>query len=376
MDFSRNIFRVLEWLEENIDDTHLENVTARHIKALSFESLDRPVAQISLPVEDLEPYLYADTYDDVEKMFYNELIACVTSVLSKDDGLLTIRSNYGVGTMPSLFGTLDRITEKDTKPWVTHLNTNEVEKILANGQPDLNAGYGKQIYDVYSYYKEILEGYPLCKKHIHLIHPDMQGPFDIAHLIVGTDIYYQMYDNPEQVEALLSLITDTYIAFFHWMNPLLTDKIMVDNVAYCYHHRHLWGGNVLLRNDTAVNLSKEQYLLFARPYDEEILEAVGGGSIHFCGRADQWMGEMFETKNVGGINFGYMDSKYEFGQTLMDFIKPYIDANRVPVVSYFVDDVSFEHFDFQKYNTGITYSLQASDLDDLKKKQEACKKIQ
>ena len=362
MDFNRKISNVLEWLETNIDETHLEHALVRHVKALSFEPLDRPVALIGLPVEGLDPYLYVETYNDIEKMLYNELVACVPAVLAKDDSILSIRSNFGVGTMPSLFGTSDRITEEDSKPWVTHLSGSDVETIISNGLPDLNNGYGKQIFDAYRYYQEVLDAYPICKKHIHLTHPDLQGPFDIAHLLMGSDIYYKMYDDPKMVKALLSLVTETYIAFFDRINPLLTDKITVNDKAYCYQGRNVWGGNVVLRNDTAVNLSKEQYLEYAKPYDEQILEAVGEGSIHFCGRADQWIGDMFDTKHIRGINFGYMDSKYEFGQNLLDYIKPSMDETKVPIVGYYVDDVSFESFDFVKYNTGVTYGFSASEM--------------
>jgi len=370
MRFNRNIHAILDWLENNIDNDHMKRVKNRHITALKFEALDKPVAQIGFPIEGLDPYAYIETYGDMEKMLYNELVAFVPSVALKDDGILSIRSNFGVGTMPSLFGTTDQIMDDDTKPWVNHMSEDEIKRILDMGLPDFENGYGKKMRNIYSYYREVLSKYPKCEKHIHLCQPDMQGPFDIAHLLMGSNIYYAIYDDPETVHKLLSLITDTYVLFLNGFNPLLTDKFCSEEKNYCFQGQYIWGGNVVIRNDTAVNLSKEHYLEFAKPYDERILADVGGGSVHFCGRADQWIEAMFATKNIGGINFGYMDSKYTFGQPLMDFIKPCVDKNRVPVIAYYLSDAESDSFDFCKYNTGITFCFSATNIDEAKRIQD------
>jgi len=370
MNINKNIHSVLGWLEDNIDEKLMEKAKARHAAALSFQALESPVAMVGFPVEGLDRYKYVETRNDKEKLLYNELMTCVEAVVAADDSILSIRSDFGVGTVPSLFGAKDIITDDNTKPWVTHFSIDDIKSVLDKGMPDLENGYGKKVHDVYCYYNEVLDSYPKCKKHIHLCHPDFQGPFDIAHLLMGPAIFYEIYDSPEIVKELLSLTVETYIAFYKKLNPLFTDKFSIGDRSYNCQGRYVWGGNIVLRNDTAVCISEEHYIEFIKPYDERILKEVGGGSIHFCGRADQWTEAMFSTENVRGINPTYVEGKYTFGHDYLELMKPCMDKNNVPVIAYYICDDEFENFDFQKYNTGVTYCLSASGIEEAKRKQE------
>ena len=369
MNFNKNTGAVLEWLEDNIDDGHYERLAQRHIGALAFEAQNPPVAQINAPVNGLDPYDYAETYGDLTKMLYNELLNCVAPVYYKSDGFLGIRADYGVGTLASLFGAKDRITAKNQKPWAEPLSPREIAEALANGVPDLKAGHGGRVAYAYEYYRETLRKYPKCGKHIRLNHPDFQGPFDAAHLLMGDGIYYALYDDPGYAKALISLVTETYIAFYKNLKPLLTDALCLGGRTYVYQGGNIWGGAVVVRNDTSVNLSQEQYAEFAQPFDERIFDALGGGSIHFCGRSDQWIAKMFETRGLGGINYGYMPN-HRFGQPLLDFIRPFMLANKVPVVGYFLSDGDLAGFDFKKHGAGVTFSTGATDAEDYKRKRD------
>ena len=105
------------------------------------------------------------------------------------------------------------------------------------------------------------------------------------------------------------------------------------------------------------------YEEFVKPYDEKVLKTFGGGSMHFCGRADQWVFEMAKSDNIGGYNFGYM-SNLEFGQNYLDFLKPaYYDQKR-SIVGYMLEKDQLKDFDFKKYRTGITYNVRAKDKQD------------
>ena len=68
-----------------------------------------------------------------------------------------------------------------------------------------------------------------------------------------------------------------------------------------------WGilrhrGAIVLRDDSAMNLSPELYKEFAAPYDEELLKRFGGGVVHFCGRGDHYIEELCSIPYVTGIN--------------------------------------------------------------------------
>ena len=42
--------------------------------------------------------------------------------------------------------------------------------------------------------------------------PDMQGPFNIAHMVLGDEVFYAPFDAPEKFRQLMELITDFFIA--------------------------------------------------------------------------------------------------------------------------------------------------------------------
>jgi uroporphyrinogen-III decarboxylase len=51
-------------------------------------------------------------------------------------------------------------------------------------------------------------------------------------------------------------------------------------------------GNIMLRDDSAMNLSPAMFEEFIRPYDERLLGYYGGGAIHFCGHGDHYISSM------------------------------------------------------------------------------------
>ncbi|MGE5557212.1 MAG: hypothetical protein ACM3WV_01230 [Bacillota bacterium] len=78
---------------------------------------------------------------------------------------------------------------------------------------------------------------------------------------------------------------------------------------------------MVLRDDTAINLSEELYLEYVKPYDEKILDEFGGGCIHFRGHGRQWLAEMMKSKGLYGINFG-QPPQLKFGLDFLAEIHP------------------------------------------------------
>ena len=294
----------------------------------------------------------------------NELIEALCHIESDDDGIPMLRANYGVGTLPSAFGVNCRIVN-GSMPWCDSVGREGAQKILSRGMPDIGEGFGQKVLDAYAFYKEQLSDYPKCNKAIKLYHPDYQGPFDVAHLIFGADIYMELYDDPDFVCDLMQLISQTYVRNLKVIKPLIQDE----NEGFVYHWGHLFPGKIVLRDDSAVNLSKDMYNEFVVPFNNQILSEFGSGSVHFCGRADQWVFEMAKQPRVLGYNIGYM-SDLVFGEEYLDFIKHAYYDNKKPVVGYFLSQKDFERFDFKKYNTGVSYNLWAQDLTQAKQKLE------
>ena len=97
---------------------------------------------------------------------------------------------------------------------------------------------------------------------------------------------------------MISLITETYTEMMHrWYAIFPPQKDMNP------HWGSLWyRGNILLRNDSAMNISGEMYREFSLPYDRLLLQRFGGGAMHFCGRGDHYIEPLCSIPELTGIN--------------------------------------------------------------------------
>ncbi len=351
---SKQLQELLEYLENLIEPEHVDRVIELQIQALRHKPIPHPIIRTIFPVTDFTPFPMDQIHEDVGKMMYNELLTCLQPTLSKDYSVPMIRANYGVGTLPSLFGLKSRIVGGNM-PWVDHASMHGVQEIISNGVPNLDSGFGKKISLTHEYYQEALSKYPKCQAAIKIYHPDFQGPFDVAHLIFGSDIYTAFYDDEELVQDLLRVVSDTYIAMMKRVKTEIDD----DFDDFCFHWFHVYGGNIVLRDDSSVNLSADMYNEHIRPHNQRIIDEFGSGSIHFCGRADQWVFDVMNINNLCGLNFGYMEN-VEFGQKYLDFVTPAMLSKNIPNCAYTLSQKHYAELDFKKYNTGITFNVEVS----------------
>lgn len=213
---------------------------------------------------------------------------------------LGIRANYGTGIMTSLFGApiFEMPRETNTLPTTRSFNdSDKIREILDGGMPDLNGGFGGDVFKFGEYASEVFEKYPKIKKYVKIYHPDTQGPLDIAELLWGSEMFYEMYDDEDFVHGVLRLVTDTYKAFLDkWYTIVPKEKDI--SVHWGIVHR----GNIMLRLDSAMNLSPDFYNEFSKPYDTEVFDYFGGGCLHFCGRGDHYIEDACEIESLYGFN--------------------------------------------------------------------------
>jgi len=215
-------------------------------------------------------------------MMYNELVKTVftgsiyNSIQIKDYFPLQIRSNHGIGIIASMFGMKTKIFN-DMLPYVIPIqDKEEIKKIVKRGIPDFKKGLGKGVYDTHQFYHEKLKQYPKCARGIKITHPDMQGPFDIAHQIIGFDIFLMLYDERNLIHELLELITQTYIQYRKFIEDHyhLNDKADKEMI---YIHGDICYGKVVIKDDTPqVSLSPTMYEEFSWQYNEKIFDEFKG----------------------------------------------------------------------------------------------------
>ncbi|MFI3324997.1 MAG: uroporphyrinogen decarboxylase family protein [Clostridia bacterium] len=236
-----------------------------------------------------------------DKMILSQFRLCSKILENGSNGVMQIRPNYGVGILPSLYNVEMFImpekmnTLPNVKPFKNGLD--DVAYWIDKGVPDLSNGFGADVFEFTENIVEIFKDFPLLSKYIFFVHPDCQGPMDICELLWGSELFADMYDEPELVHALLAQISDTYEVFLDkWF------KLANRPMGYHSFFNKLHKGNITVRDDSAMNMSKAFYEEFIGPYNQRVLEHFDGGAIHFCGTGDHFISSLSELPSVYGVD--------------------------------------------------------------------------
>lgn len=246
-------------------------------------------------VERLPVYNHYEIHYDPEKMFVSELRSALSAALADGDAVPSVRANVGCGALCTLYGGLAQTFFEDKMPWLLkHLSLEEIEEItlesLAESE-EFKAGLEQM-----RFMKKMLEGtgikvYPM----------DLQGPIDMAHLFMGDEFFYALYDEPELVHKALEMAVT---ADAYGMEKCFE---IIEPQDYVCHYN----GLVLPREtplkiseDTSTLISAEHLETFMRPYTEKLLARFGGGYIHYCGNNAHLLEMMPTLQNSIGLNFG------------------------------------------------------------------------
>jgi len=245
--------------------------------------------------------LVNDALDSPEQMVLQQLGACSVALAEGTGAILNVRSNYGTGIMPSLFGAEVFVMERslDTLPTTRPLSNPlaAVQRLVERGVPDQWQSLGAQALEMGRYYRDLFRAYPKIACVVHIYHPDMQGPMDICELLWGSSLFLAILDEPDLVKALLELVTATYIRYMQdWDASVPLER------DYSAHWGLLMKGTIMLRDDSAMNLSPDTFCEFIEPYNQRLLDRFGGGATHYCGRGDHWIHRVPEMRGVYGVN--------------------------------------------------------------------------
>ncbi len=241
-----------------------------------------------------------DALSSVELMLRAQL-SSVSVALNTPHRNLCMRANYGTGIMTSLFGAEIFVMPyaTNTLPTTRPINDTEwIRRMVDKGEPNLMGGFGSDVFAFGELCAEVFEKYPRIRSYVSVYHPDLQGALDICEMLWGAEMFYAMYDEPELVHSALQLSADTFTSFMHKWHRIFprNDEMNVHWEFLC--HR----GSILIRDDSAMNLTPEFYKEYAAPYDALLLERFGGGAVHFCGRGDHYIETMSEIPYLYGIN--------------------------------------------------------------------------
>ena len=305
-ELSDDLRRLLDHFEQRLDLTHVESLRARHRAALLGERGDPPPLTCYAPYrgEALRPHPVREIVDNPQKMLVNELLVGFTSLYHalerRDDTPYVIRANLGTGIIASMFGAAIEVLD-DNPPWARPLGDEAaLRRLIDEPLPEVDAGLGRQMFAHYTFFRDVLEEYPLCRAAFEITLPDLQGPFDAAEILWGSGIYVELRRQPDLVGRLLTKVTEQIMRVARALDPFVNDSLMpLGN----FQHATAVRGRILLRNDSIVLVSPRTYAALLRPFDARIAAELGA-AIHFCGDGTHQIDNVLEIDGLQGLDFG------------------------------------------------------------------------
>lgn len=240
----------------------------------------------------------------------NGLRAVAALLNSGSDGAPCIRPNMGVGVCATVFGCVQTVFP-DKMPWVTkHVTWEALDDFDAETAP-LGAQMELAMERAH-FLRAHLEGSgvtPYCF--------DTQGPFDLAHLVVGDALFYALYDAPERVHRLLDQCVRLIVRVTNLYKEAATEPRDGGRHSGVLAMR----GGIRVCEDTSTLLNAAQIAEFVTPYTNRLLAAFGGGWVHYCGRNDALYRAVIDEMPLAyALNFGNPE-KHDLAAVLDDLLQ-------------------------------------------------------
>lgn len=274
-----------------LDDKQLERlaqVDADYRKQHSDPANCRPMIIIRTPLDHL-PSWEARLADPLV-MLQAELDSLRPHLEIGDDRVASVRVQFGTPQVAAAFGCKVVYPENNLPATGSHVlrNAADVEQLAI---PDVNAGLYSKLAEWTAIWQENMpDG-------VSIQHPDIQSPFNNAHLIRGDDILFDFYDCPESVGPLLDKVTDYMISATRHLNSMIGG-----GTGWFYDWGALWKGNARISNCTMQMISPDLYREFVLPRDTRFFEALGGGRIHYCGITDAVIDDFVKIPGLSGLD--------------------------------------------------------------------------
>ena len=209
----------------------------------------------------------------------------------QDDALPMVRVSLGTAQVASAFGS-EIFYQDDSLPAAKSHPLTELKMVNELAIPDKYAGQYEKLRQYTEYF---LENKPEL---IPIQPPDIQSPFNSAHLVRGDDIFMDMYDDPESVGKLLDIVTDFMLQQLAWIKPMISD-----DKEWFYDWAGLWKGGARVSNCSSQMIGPDMYIDHVLPRDVRLMEAIGGGRMHYCGDNTDVIKTFFKNKYMHALDY-------------------------------------------------------------------------
>jgi hypothetical protein len=256
-----------------INSAQLERLEAlREQYKLLYNEPDACRPMIIVNINNREDVSWEEKLTDPLVMLQSKLREIKDHLDMEDDFLPAVRVDFGTGLIASAFG-CQIIVPENNLPAVSSHPLKNIHDIYKIKLPAEDAGMLKKMFEWIETWRENLPQW------LPVQIPDIQGPFNNAHLVRGNDILTDFYDDPRAVEHLLDLITDYTISIVNKFNRLF----QFEKGWFCDWGGGYWKGSARISNCSTDMISPDFYEKYVLPRDNRLLSSVGGGRMHYCG---------------------------------------------------------------------------------------------
>jgi uroporphyrinogen-III decarboxylase len=239
-------------------------------------------------------YTFREQFDDPRKMLIESLWDIIGWARTPSDAQLSLRPNFGVGTLASVFGCSTGMGENDM-PWVSERPSKE--KVLDVDLDGLDqSGLIPRAIEFIQMARAALQDFP----EVRVFMPDLQGPMNTAFLLRQQDVFMEMLEEEDYFHRLMRLVTEVFIRLTKRFKQELCEPLDAG-----YHGAmYMTNGGVRVVDDVSIMLSPEHYVRYSLPYVRQCMEPFGGGWIHSCGNISHQLDACLGVPEIKGINFG------------------------------------------------------------------------
>ena len=208
-----------------------------------------------------------------------------------DDYVPSVRVDFGTAQFAAAFG-CDWFFPEDSTPCAGSHPLKKLRDIETLEMPSQDAAWFPKLRQWTDIWLENLPDGVIFQQ------PDIQSPFNTAHLVRGNDILMDFFDDPEGVDLLLAAVADYMID----MVPVLNEQIG-NTTGWFADWGMLWKGYGRLSNCTSDLIGPDLYKKHVLGQDMRVLESLGGGRMHCCGSSPQVIAAFAQNPFITGLDF-------------------------------------------------------------------------
>jgi uroporphyrinogen-III decarboxylase len=213
---------------------------------------------------------------------------------------------FGTGVVASAFGCkIKPATGDGDDPGVISTAVETVADIANLKRPDPRSdGYMPTVL-------KFME-YAACRGELPVGYTDLNSPLSTAAQLCGYEkLFYWMYDEPEAIHDLMSIICESFINWAKVQKEITGEPFGCSNGL-----QGVWTpkGGIWLSDDDLVSINGDLYAEFVLPHYSNIFEHFGGGHLHYCGNGTHQLGNIKNMRGVTAVNNSPMGNYAAFAK--------------------------------------------------------------